>query len=135
MDLLGSLFLFIALGLVSYMFVSRNKAEQQTVPLMEDNKIIQEEIIRRKEIIARVDDFLKSSLFFEPIGKWREENIYKYVFNGGYIYEFEDIMAPGNQRIGMDEDFLCFKQLCYKRVNNPVEFMTNFGDKIAPSQV
>jgi hypothetical protein len=136
MDLLGSLFLFIALGLISYMFVSRNRSEQQTVPpSIEKNKIIKEELVRRKEIIDRVDVFLKDSKFIDPIAQWHNEPIYKYVFNAGYLYEFEDIMAPTNQSIGMDEDFLCFKQLCYKRVNNPVDFLDKFSDKIAPEPI
>ena len=135
MDLLGSLFLLISLGLMGYMFINRNKLNTGTIPALEDNKIMQAEKNRRLEIVQRVDRFLKDSQFIEPIAKLNDEPIYNYVFNEGYIYKFDEIMPTTNQRIGMDEDFLCFKKLCYKRVNNPVEFINHFSDQIIKKQI
>ena len=89
-----------------------------------------EEDKRKQQILSKVESFLNSSQFMEPVAKWRDENIYRYVFNNGYLYEFEDIMTESNQRIGMDEDFLCFKRLCYKRVNASIDFLNKLPLKI-----
>lgn len=128
MDLLSTIFLLISLGLMGYMFINRNKLNVQSSPTAENSKAIEEEIIRKNEIIKKVDDFLKDSQFFEPIAKLNDEPIYNYVFNEGYLYKFEEIMPATNQRIGIDDDQLCFKKLYYKRVNDPVEFISLFSD-------
>lgn len=135
MDLLSTIFLLISLGLMGYMFVNRNKLNVQSLPQAENPKIIEEEIIRKNEIIKKVDDFLKDSQFFEPIAKLNDEPIYNYVFNAGYLYKFEDVMPATNQRIGIDEDQLCFKKLCYKRVNDPVEFINLFSHHLNKGKV
>lgn len=132
MELIGSLFVFLTLVIVSYSYAKKKRLEQETIKKTNVGSknqlnILQEELERRTKIINRVEAFIKSSKFIEPIATWRNERIYKYVFNNGYLYEFEDILPENNQRIGIDDDFLCFKQFCYKRVNNPTEFMTKFG--------
>ena len=90
-------------------------------------EMVEEELLRRKNIINRIELFLRSSQFIDPIANWRNEKVYRYILNNGYLYEFDDFMTENNQRIGMDEDFLCFKQMTYKRVNNPQEFLENLS--------
>lgn len=135
MDLLSTIFLLISLGLMGYMFINRNKLNVQSLPSAENIKLIEQEIIRKNEIIKKVDDFLKESQFFEPIAKLGDESIYNYVFNAGYLYKFEEVMAESNQRIGLDDEQLCFKKLCYKRVNDPVEFINLFSHQINKGKV
>lgn len=88
---------------------------------------MKEEFERRAKILTKVEDFVKSSKFVEPIAVWKNDNIYKYIFNNGKLYEFEEIMPETNQRIGIDDDYLCFKRFCYKRVANPINFINKFG--------
>lgn len=133
MDLIGSLFLFAVVAIVSYSYAKRKRLEQEaSLQNVGADKtqlnVLQEELERRAKIISRVDDFIKSSKFIEPIATWRNEKIYKYIFNNGYLYEFDDILAENNQRIGIDDESLCFKQFCYKRVSNPIDFMNKFGN-------
>lgn len=135
MDLIGTLFLFAAFAIVSYTYAKRKRLEQEAnLQNIGSNttqvNVLQEELERRNKIINRLDAFIKGSKFIEPIATWRNEKIYKYVFNNGCLYEFDDILPESNQRIGIDEDSLCFKQFCYKRVNNPAEFMTKFGSAL-----
>jgi hypothetical protein len=132
MNFFGSLFLFIALLLFFYALNRRRKDSIQVneeKPAMSPGaeKIMHEELSRRRRILEKVETFLKGSQFIEPIAVWHKEKIYKYVYNGRYLYEFDEFMAENNQRIGIDEDYLCFKQLCYKRVMNPVDFINKFS--------
>lgn len=132
MNFFGSLFLFIALLLFFYTLNRRRRDNEQVtepkvVTAPENEKVMQEELSRRRRILEKVETFLKGSQFIEPIAVWHKEKIYKYVYNGRYLYEFDEFMAENNQRIGIDEDYLCFKQLCYKRVMNPVEFIDKFS--------
>lgn len=90
----------------------------------ESSSLANEEQARRERILSEIHHFLKDAQFFEPVAKWREEDIFRYILNEGYLYEFDEIMPPNHQRIGRDEDYLCFKQLTYKRVMNPEEFFT-----------
>lgn len=134
MDLVGSLFLFAAIAIVSYTYAKRRRLEQEAkLQSVGHQQILEakEELDRRARILDKIENFLKSSKFIEPIANWRNEKIYKYIFNNGYLYEFEEIMAENNQRVGMDDEYLCFKQLCYKRVNNPTGFMEKFAHEIA----
>lgn len=99
---------------------------------------IQKELERRRKILSSVNEVLDNSIYFEPIAKWKEKNIYKFIFlNNKEIFEFEDIMPPENQKIGVDDDFLCFQQLFYKKIKDDkkIEFLLNKfenikGDKI-----
>lgn len=89
-----------------------------------NEKILKEELERRKKILVEVESFLKGSEYFEPIARWRDGSIYRYILNDGKLYEFSDIMVEENQRVGRDDDFLCFKQLSYKRVTDPTDFIS-----------
>lgn len=132
MELIGSLLFFLALVIVSYSYAKKKRLEQEAIKQNNSSggnqlNMLQEELERRTKIINRVEAFIKNSKFIEPIATWKNERIYKYIFNNGCLYEFEDILPENNQRIGLDDDFLCFKQFCYKRVDNPTDFMTKFG--------
>ena len=135
MEMIGSLFIFFGIAIVMYTMGKRYQTQKESSSRIKDQMSIQrqknEEDKRRQQILNKVENFLKNSQFMEPIAKWRDENIYRYVFNNGYLYEFDDIMTESNQRIGMDEDCLCFKRLCYKRVNDPVEFLNKTSLKLA----
>ena len=39
-------------------------------------------------------------------------------------------MSDKDNKIGIDENLLCFKKLCYKRVNNPKKFLEKFGHEL-----
>lgn len=134
MEMIGSLCILFGISLFIYTIIKRYEAQKigasKIKAQMSYQQQKEEEQSRRAQIISKVENFLKTSKFEDPIIKWRNEDVYRYIFNDGYVYEFEDIMTENNQKIGMDEDFLCFKKLCYKRVTNPVEFLSKFSGKI-----
>lgn len=135
MEMIGSLCILFGISIFLYTVMKRYEAQRVGASKIREQMSIQkqkdDEQNRRNQIINKVENFLKTSKFVEPIAKWRDEDVYKYVFNDGYLYEFEDIMTESNQKIGMDEDFLCFKRLCYKRVADPVDFMSRFSSSVA----
>ncbi len=122
--------LFIVFFWVSKRITDKQLEKTQVSEMKKHEKIIKEEINRRNKIIEKVDVFIKNSKFVEPIAVWGGENIYKYIFNNGKLYEFEDFMTENNQRIGIDEEYLCFKKFCYKRVKNPMAFINKFGEAL-----
>ena len=133
MDIVGSLILFIGLAFLAHYYVKKKSIELEAKLETVDHGStidLQQEMQRRNRIKEKVEEFLKESKFFDPIATWRNEKIYKFIFNKGYLYEFDEIMPENNQRIGLDDNFLCFKQLNYKRVNNPEEFIQKFGNEI-----
>lgn len=136
MNWIESLIVFAAIAVVAYTYAKKKRLEQEALSpnpgtaVNSQISLLKEELERRAKIINRVESFIKNSKFIEPIATWRNDKIYKYVFNNGYLYEFEEILPENNQRIGIDEEFLCFKQFCYKRVNNPVDFMEKFGKSL-----
>lgn len=129
MELFSNLCILIGVSVFLYTIVKRYETQRIGAVRIKEEMLIQkkkeEEQLRKTQIINKVENFLQKSQFIEPIAKWREEDVYKYVFNDGYLYEFEDIMSEKNQRIGLDEDSLCFKRLSYKRVNDP-DFVNKF---------
>ncbi len=133
MEVFIGLFIFVMIALSSYVYLKKQNTDlKNKLSSMNNTKLVeaQEELLRRSRIVEKVDSFLKKSKFFEPIANWRGDKIYKYIFSDGYLYEFEEIMAENNQRIGLDEEFLCFKQLSYKRVNNPEQFIKKFSSEL-----
>jgi hypothetical protein len=134
MDIIGSLFVFVGLAIISYIYSKKKKMDLEDKLEMPNHQRVMDatkEIQRRNKIASRVDNFLNESKFIEQVATWRNEKIYKYIFNDGFLYEFDEIMPENNQRIGMDDEYLCFKQLSYKRVNNPEEFIQKFANQIA----
>jgi len=137
MEILESLLVFAGIAIVAYGYAKRKRLEQDPALIASgENKntqlnVLKEELDRRAKIIKRVEEFVKGSKFIEPIATWRNDNIYKYVFNEGYLYEFNEILSENNQRVGIDEESLCFKQFCYKRVVNSSDFIQKFGKALA----
>lgn len=122
--------LFVVFFWISKKITDKQLEKTQVNEMKKHEKIIKEELSRRNKIVEKVDSFIKNSKFVEPIAVWGGENIYKYIFNNGKLYEFEDFMTENNQRIGIDEEYLCFKKFCYKRVKNPISFINRFGDAL-----
>ena len=122
--------LLIIFLLVSKKITDKKIEKNQEKDVSQQEKKILEEINKRNIILEKVNNFIKNSKFVEPIAVWGGENIYRYIFNSGKLYEFEDIMTENNQRVGIDEEYLCFKKFCYKRVKNPIEFINKFGDAL-----
>lgn len=129
MDLLSSIFLVISIVLGTYIYISKKK-ESETIPKINNEKNKEKEIIRKREAIAIVERFLDGSKFILPIATWKGKSIYKYIFSEGYLYEFSEIMPANNYSIGKNEQFLCFEQLCYNRVTDPLEFMKNHANEL-----
>lgn len=134
MEIIGILCILFGIAVILYTIIKRYDAQRVGVSRIKEQMSVQkqreEDQGRKSQIIDKVEKFLKTSRFVEPIAKWREEDVFKYVFNDGYLYEFDDIMTEANQKVGMDEDFLCFKRLSYKRVLNPVDFMSKFSKSL-----
>lgn len=110
MELISGFFFIVVIGIISYVFtrkenVSENKVEIET----------HKEIERRKQIIEQVESFLSNASYLEHIGNFDKEKVYKYISNQGKTYEFSDFMAENNQKIGIDDNWLCFRRMSYKR--------------------
>ena len=48
---------------------------------------------------------------------------YRAFVSQGKIYEFSDFMSENNQKIGIDDDWLCFKRMSYKRNDNAINLI------------
>ncbi|NCQ52255.1 hypothetical protein GW796_10290 [archaeon] len=138
MDLIGSLFVFFSIAVVSYFYAKKKRLNDDENIVGDTNssinkplKVVKEELERRASIVSKVDKFIDGAKFVEPIATWRNNKIYNYIFNDGFLYKFEEILSENNQKLGIDEEFLCFKQFCYKRVSNPIEFMNKFGKELS----
>lgn len=112
MELISGFFFVVIIGIISYVF------SKKEVNLKENNELTEvnhKELERRKKIVEQVDNFLQGALFLEHVGNWNKEKVYKYIFNENKLYEFYDFMTEDNQKIGIDDSWLCFKKMAYKR--------------------
>lgn len=110
MELISGFFFIVIIGIISYVF-TRKENIGEIKEEVETNK----EIERRKKILEQVEIFLSGALYYGHIGNWNKEKVYKYISNQGRVYEFADFMSDNNQKIGIDDDNLCFKRMAYKR--------------------
>ena len=110
MELISGFFFFFIIGIISYVFTRKESPNENKVEV-ETHK----ELERRKKIVEQVEEFLTSAIYFEHIGNWNKEKVFKYISNQGKIYEFFEFMSENNQKIGIDDDWLCFKRMSYKR--------------------
>lgn len=110
MELISGFFFIVVIGIISYVFTRKETVTENKVEL-ETHK----EIERRKQIIEQVDNFLSSASYLEHIGNFNKEKVYKYISNHGKTYEFSDFMAEDHQKIGIDDNWLCFRRMSYKR--------------------
>ena len=58
----------------------------------------------------------------------------EYVYSDGFLYEFKEILAGNNRRVGKDSENLCFRDLSYLRVNNPTDFIEKFSDELSKTE-
>ena len=116
-------FLGLAILIVLYAVVKRKVMNVQDISNnpKQNNILLEAENLRRQRILEKINVLLSQSLFFEPIARWRGDNIYKFVLHNNTLYEFVDIMPEENQRIGIDEEFLCFNRLSYKKIEKSSE--------------
>lgn len=93
-------FLVIALILilkdVSITIKINEEIEKHALSLEQTQQIYDEEMQRRKLLLLDIEDFLSKAIFLKP---------------------FAILGGDKNQRIRLNEDFLCFKKCRYKRVN------------------
>ena len=140
MDFVSGLILICFFLVIAY-FYSHNKilqTEKNIKTIQKETKLLQREsqdLLRKANVMNRVNEFLKNAFFLEKIGFWQENIIYRYIFNQGYLYEFFEILSKQQDKIGIDEDDLCFHQMCYKRVVNTSDFMKKFESEILNKKV
>lgn len=113
MELISGFFFVVIIGIISYVFSKKESPNENKIEL-ETHK----ELERRKKIVEQVDIFLSDALYLEHIGNWNKEKVYKYIANQGKVYEFSDFMSDNNQKVGIDDNNLCFKKMAYKRSEN-----------------
>lgn len=113
MELISGFFFVVVIGIISYVFTRKETPVESS-----ENKIEIEtlkELERRKQIIEQVEAFLLNASYLEHIGDFNKEKVYKYISNEGKTYEFSDFMAENNQKVGIDDNWLCFRRMSYKR--------------------
>lgn len=120
MELISGFFFVVVIGIISYVFTRKEKPNENKIDID-----AYKELERRKHIIEQVEGFLTGALYLEHIGNLNKEKVYKYIANQGKIYEFFDFMTENNQKIGIDENWLCFKKMSYKRNNDLIIDMMN----------
>lgn len=132
LEIFSIIFFLGAFGLLGMTYLKKVRLEQDERSSLKESDILKmkAEEERKKETIFRVDHFLKHAQFIDLVGSLGELKIYNYIFNSGYLYQFDEVMSDKDNKIGIDENLLCFKKLCYKRVNNPKKFLEKFGHEL-----
>ena len=82
----------------------------------EREQIYTEEINRRKKVLTDISLFLTRAIFLKPFAKMGGENVFQYILTEERFYEFSDFMPENNQKLGLDEQLLCFQKCMYTRV-------------------
>lgn len=99
-----------------------------------NDKKIKEGLLKRELLIKKIETnvkvFIENANFFEPIMRWQNKDIYKFIYNKGYLYEFSDLLSEADNKIGVDENMLYFDRICYKRVNNPDLFISKYSENL-----
>lgn len=111
MELISGFFFIVIIGVISYVFSKKDNPKENKIEELDSDK----EMKIRNQILEQIDFFLSDASYHEHLGNWNKEKIYKYICNKGRVYEFEDFMSENNQRIGINEEQLCFKRMAYKR--------------------
>lgn len=130
----------ILLGLVFYVYLeikkTRDEKKEGSEYSRELDNLLKQRILleNRKKVIATVHEFLKEAKFIKPLAIKGGEKIYQYVYAEGFLYEFKEILAGNNRRVGKDSENLCFRDLSYLRVNNPTEFIEKFSDELTKTE-
>lgn len=99
-----------------------------------NDKKIKEGLLKRELLIKKIETnvkvFMENANFFEPIMRWQNKDIYKFIYNKGYLYEFSDLLSEADNKIGVDENALYFDRMFYKRVNNPDVFISKYSERL-----
>jgi hypothetical protein len=133
---------FLIVGvIVIYSIMRINKIIENKKGLQEYESLKQSvlenelQIKRKKDVIEKVDLFLKSSIFVNPIGMRKNEKIFQYIYKDGEIYEFKDFLTDATNKIGIDSSTLAFRELKYLRVGDPKDFIEKFSSVLKNSKV
>lgn len=140
MDFISGLIVVCFFLVIAY-FYSQNKiltTENKVKLFKKENEKLKKEyqdLVIEKSIIKKVNEFLENAIFVEKIGFLQDNIIYKYIFKNGYLYEFHETLAKEKEKIGINEDFLCFHLMCYKRVINTADFIKKFESEVLNKKI
>lgn len=99
-------------------FFSQKSAAESFKKEIQTNPSLDELQKKNEAIIKNIEGFLKTSRFYEMAGRRGDDKIYNYILNSGKIYKFDGFLSPNNLKVGVDEDFLFFKGMSYKRITD-----------------
>ncbi len=118
-------FLWVFIAIMVYVLYGLFKNLKQVIGTKLDSPE-SAKVVDCESKVANVKKFIKESDFFDPVAKWKEKVIYRYVYNGGFLYEFLETLSVENGKFLLDDEDLYFDELSYKRVNNPQRFISEF---------
>lgn len=93
--------------------VPENAIAKNLSPLEKEAEKIDKEIATIKETVLNV---VNNALYFEPMAKWKNEVIYKFIVSSKDVFEFEEFLTKENNIVGVSDKLLCFNQLSYKKI-------------------
>lgn len=130
MEIIGGFLIFLAIGMISYFYVKKRQLDEISrieSTLHAADMIQEQQKVVKEQITQKVETFLENSQYFNLIGTFKNQKVYQYIYNNGYLYEFKDFMDAKNHRFGMSDEEICFKQMSYSRVENPTIFLEKFN--------
>lgn len=133
METLTFLISILFAGFMFYRIINnhqKNVSIQLANSINSKDELLIKELERREKIISKLEMFLKESSFIKVIGTWKQEPVYQYVVNKEDIFEFDDFLTDKNQKIGVDEKELCFRQIRYIKTANSESFLNYLEDEI-----
>lgn len=132
--MIGIVFVLLALAFYLYLEIKKVKESKKQIDEynQEINKLKESKALGeyRNGILEKVDNFLKESKFINALGLRNNEKIFQYIYKNGELYEFKEILTKSNNKIGVDSQFLCFKDLSYVRVSNPKDFIEKYSSEL-----
>lgn len=135
MEILGLALMGIGIALCLLVhfkrFYEQKRAAESFRVEIQNNPKLEDTSKRNEAIISGLENFLKSSRFYEMTGKRGDDKIYRYILNSGKLYQFDSFLSPNNLKIGIDEDFLFFNGMAYMRVTNTEEFSKKFISEVS----
>lgn len=137
METVGLLFIVVSILLFVLInfkrFINQKNAAESFKKEIQTNPGLDEPQKKKEAVIKNIEGFLKTSRFYEMAGRRGDDKIYNYIFNSGKIYKFDGFLSPNNLKVGIDEDFLFFKGMSYKRITDNKE-TNEFYEKF-PTQI
>lgn len=120
--------LILILKKVSERIKINENIEKHALTIEQTTQIYTEELLRRQKILEEMETFLSKAVYLQPFAMLGGEKIFKYILTETKLYEFEDFMSEKNQRVGLNDDLLCFKKCMYKRVNQIDKLIEILGE-------